>query len=99
MENSTLLCCGDQNKQADEAVLQCAEVLWREEAVYYFKSDHTRKCKLLKDTKALKIQRTGSAVFGEKRQKPGRTQQSYIKQQTLFLLKKNKKQKLFSNFL
>lgn len=29
-EQQSLLCCGQQHKQTDEAVLQSAEVLWRE---------------------------------------------------------------------
>lgn len=37
-----LLCCGQQHKQTDEAVLQGAEVLRREERVSVRKSNHYR---------------------------------------------------------
>ena len=83
----SLLCCGQQHKQTDEAVLQSAEVLRREETGdrkcdhHRHKNPqtyitHTNYCQTLKG------QRTGSEVFGEKRQKPEVRQQHTVTENT-----------------
>lgn len=66
-----LLSCGQQHKQTDEAVLQCAEVLQGEGSLLLLQThDNSRKNN---NCQVCKTPHTGSEGLAEKRQNPART--------------------------